>query len=81
MDKKYQALAEDMSIKTPCTPEEAKERVRRATLMALTTIYRLNTFIELERQMCLRGIDFSGCTTDDFYVDNLKLQLTGMVFR
>lgn len=73
--------AEKMAIETPCTLEEAQKRVMRARLMAAQTIYALKTFIELEHQMVMRGITFSGGTSSDFYTDNLKLQFFGMAFK
>ena len=64
-----------LTIETPCTPEEAEMRIARANEMSQTTIHSFGMFIELERQMSLRGIPFSGETSDDFHADNLKLRL------
>ena len=67
-----------MVIETPCTPEEAEMRIARAKEMSQTTIHSFGMFIELERQMSLRGVPISGVTSNDFYADNFKLHFGSM---
>lgn len=70
-----------LSIETPCTEEIADKRVERALMMSCHTIYKFERFLKLEMEMSFRGIDFSGESMHDFWMDNLKLQFFGMKFR
>ncbi|KKN18270.1 hypothetical protein LCGC14_0957590 [marine sediment metagenome] len=76
MDKyKYKRIVHKMVTDAPCIKEMAIKRVYRAIKMSAQTGYVFEIFIELETQMCLHGISFTGESISDFYSDNLKLQL------